>query len=222
MSGSIKPVQNRFVTIDGQVSLIEFLRKGRNLDNFFFSEQLPTKQYLDNILSVTYDYLFSEHDKGRNFDTEVGKSILLGLTKYYVYHNPSFSQLLRSSTVIKARANDNSRIRYVFDLMSKYFEFCWPKYIKTFENIYNFVAKEKSQPLISLDMVIAKLEYGTTESHEIILRDSGLPNEIVRKLSHHFKSCETYEHVYRICKEKSSEIKRTLSPIEQRILNKYI
>ncbi|EMK6648567.1 hypothetical protein V9J44_003144, partial [Vibrio cholerae] len=101
-------------------------------------------------------------------------------------------------------------------------EFSWPKYLKTFSNIYNYVAKEKHQPLIALDMVIARLEYGTTENHEIILRDSGLPNEIVKKVSHHFRGCETYEDIYEVSRSKNNEIKISIHPIESKILDKYI
>lgn len=214
--------ENRFVEVDGQIRLIEHLRLINNLDNYYFREQFPVKDCLDNILSCCYDYLFTDHDKGRNFNTDVGKSILIDLTKFYIYYSPSFKELLGSSAVQRARNNDNSRIRYVFDLMSKYFEFTWPKYLKTFSNIYNFVASEKNQPLISLEMVIAKLEYGTTENHEIILRDSGLPNEIVKKLSPYFKGCETYEEIYNVSRVKSNEIKKSIHPIESKILDKYI
>lgn len=214
--------ENRFVKVDGQIELINHLRKGGNLDRYYFKEQLPLKGCLDNILSCCYDYLFTDHDKGRNFDTEIGKSILIGLTKYYIYYTPSFKELLSSDTVQRARANENSRIRYVFDLMSKYFEFSWPKYLKTFSNVYNFVASEKRQPLIALDMVIAKLEYGTTENHEIILRDSGLPNEIIKKISHYFKGCETYEDIYSVSRSRNNEIKDSIHPIENKIFHKYI
>ncbi|MFR9702104.1 DEAD/DEAH box helicase [Aeromonas sanarellii] len=214
--------ENRFVKIDGQIELIQHLREVNNLDNYFFKEKIPTKICLGNILFCCYEFLFTDRDKGRNFNNDIGKSILVNLTKYYIYRSPSFKELLTSDTVQKARNNDNSRIRYVFDLMSKYFEFAWPKYLKTFSNIYNFVASEKNQPLISLDMVIAKLEYGTTENHEIILRDSGLPNEIVKKLSHYFRGCETYEDVYNISRSKNNEIKMLIHPIESKILDKYI
>lgn len=213
---------NRFVIVDGQLQLIQHLREASSLKSYFFKEQLPPNDCLDRILSTCYDFLFSEHDKGRNFDNVIGKSILIGLTKYYVYYSPTFKQLLTSETVQKQRKNDNSRIRYVFDLTSKYFEFTWPKYLKTFANIYNFVALEKNQPLISLDMVIAKLEYGTTENHEIILRDSGLPNEVVKKVSKYFKGCKTYEDICEVNKINGWLIKQSIHPIERKILDKYI
>lgn len=213
---------NRFVDVDGQIELIINLRQGNNLDIYSFTEQLPPNECLNQILSCCYQFLFSDHDKGRNFDSEVGKSILLQLTKYYIYYTPTFKELLYSDTVQKARESDNSRIRYVFDLVAKYFEFTWPKYLKAFSNIYNLVAAEKNQPKISMDMVIAKLEYGTTQNHEIILRDSGLPNEIVKKISSYFKECDNFEDVYRVSKEKSVEIANVINPIEVKILNRYI
>lgn len=213
---------NRFVDVDGQIDLIINLRQGNNLDIYSFTEQLPPNECLNQILSCCYQFLFSDHDKGRNFDSEVGKSILLQLTKYYIYYTPTFKELLYLDTVQKARESDNSRIRYVFDLVAKYFEFTWPKYLKAFSNIYNLVAAEKNQPKISMDMVIAKLEYGTTQNHEIILRDSGLPNEIVKKISSYFKECDNFEDVYRVSKEKSIEIANVINPIEVKILNRYI
>ena len=71
-------------------------------------------------------------------------------------------------------------------------------------------------------MVIAKLEYGTTQNHEIILRDSGLPNEVVKKISHYFKDCESYEEIHQVSRQKSYEIKQSIHPIERKILDKYI
>lgn len=213
---------NRFVGVDGQIDLIMHLRQSENLEKYTFSDQLPPKDCLSRILSICYDLMFTEHDKGRNFDSEVVKSILLQLTKYYIYYSPTFKELLLSNAVQSARESDNSRIRYVFDLVSKYFEFTWPKYLKSFSNIYNLVAKEKSQNVISLDMVIAKLEYGTTHNHEIILRDSGLPNEIVKKVSTYFKGCESYDDIYRVSNEKSVEILSSMHPIERKIFKRYV
>lgn len=213
---------NRFVGVDGQIELIIHLRQADNLEKYCFSEQIPSKECLTRILTTCYDFLFTEHDKGRNFDSDVGQSILLQLTKYYIYFSPTFKELLLHSTVESARESDNSRIRYVFDLVSKYFEFTWPKYLKAFSNIYNLIAIEKHQPKISLDMVIAKLEYGTTHNHEIILRDSGLPNEIVKKISSFFKGCESYDDIYRVSKDKSVEIASAIHPIERKIFKRYI
>ncbi len=214
--------ENKFVRIDRQIELISHLRSISKLDMYSFEDQIPSKECLDNILSTIYDYLLTENDIGRNFDNEVGKSILLGLTKYYVYHSPSFKMLLKSDTVQKARTSENARIRYVFDLTSKYFEFVWPKYLKSFQNIYNFVSSERSQKQIDFSVLVAKLEYGTTENHEIILRDSGLPNEIIKKVSHLFKGCESFEDIVAKASSLRVVFNKVLRPIELRVLDKYL
>lgn len=211
---------NRFVSVDGQIALIEHLRL--NKSHYYFEDQYPEKTTQRNILSTIYDYLFTENDKGRNFYNEVGKNILLQLTNYYVYHNPSFKQMLESDTIIKQRKDQSSRIRYVFDLNTKYFEFLWPKYIKAFENLYNFTASESKCKTITLDMLIAKLEYGTTKPHEIILRDSGLPNEIIGKISNFFKDCKTFEEIQLINTQYKKAIQEKIHSIESRVLDKYI
>lgn len=214
--------ENKFVKVSGQLALIEHLRNHNNLDKYYFNGQLPDNDCLDNILSAIYNFLFTDQNKGGNFDNDVGKSILIGLTKYYIYYSPSFKLLLASETVRKARKSNNARIRYVFDLMSKYFEFIWPKYLKTFENIYNFVASERCQKKVELAMLIAQLEYGTTKNHEIILRDSGLPNEIVKKISKYFTKCESFEDIQKTKIHKEIVIKKEIYPIEFKILNKYL
>ncbi|CDU07953.1 DEAD/DEAH box helicase domain protein [Vibrio coralliirubri] len=214
--------ENKFVNVDSQIELINHLRTLPSLEKYYFEEQIPSKEYLNNILTTIYNFLFTQNDIGRNFDGEVGQSILIGLTKYYVYFSPSFKVLLQSDTVQNARKKENARIRYVFDLMSKYFEFVWPKYLKSFQNIYNFVAKERSQKPIDVSMLIAKLEYGTTENHEIIMRDSGLPNEIVKKISHRFKGCENFEDVVIKANIIKPYLTDELRPIEMRVLNKYL
>ena len=214
--------ENKFVSVTGQVDLINHLREIDCIDKYYFDGPLPTKSNLDNALSSIYDFLFTDNNKGGDYNNETGKSILIGLTKYYVYYTPSFKLLLKSETVQNARTTDNSRIRYVFNLMSKYFEFVWPKYLMAFENIYNFVASERSQKKLDLSMLIAKLEYGTTKNHEIILRDSGLPNEIVKKISRHFKECECFEDVQKTSQQKRKQIKNEMYSIEMKILDKYI
>jgi superfamily II DNA/RNA helicase len=211
---------NRFVSVDGQISLIQHLR--RNSSQYYFGDQYPEKPVQTAILSTIYDYLFTENDKGRNFGNEVGKSILIQLTNYYAYLKPSFRALLESDTIIRQRKEQNSRIRYVFDLCTKYFEFVWPKYIKAFENIYNFTANEKHEKHIKLDMLVAQLEYGTTKPHEIILRDSGLPNEIIGKISNFFKECKTFDEVQQANLKHRTEIKKNIHSIESRVLDKYI
>jgi superfamily II DNA/RNA helicase len=212
---------NKFVSVSGQIGIINYLRS-HNLSDFYFSGSIPEKDVTRAMLSIIYDHLFTEGNKGRNFDNEVGKSILIGLTNYYIYKTPTFKELLNSSTVQRARTNVNAQIRYVFDLTSKYFEFVWPRYIKVFANLYNFVAEERGKEKINLDMVIATLEYGTTEQHEILLKDAGVPNEIIRKISKRFAGCETFEEIQTKKKEDAEILKEEIHPIEVRVLDRYI
>lgn len=214
--------ENKFVNIDSQIGLIECLRSLPSLELFEFDEQIPPLEKLEVTLSTIYDHLLTTHDIGKNFDNDIGKKILIDLTKYYVYHSPSFKVLLQSDTVQRQRSSENARIRYVFDLMSKYFEFVWPKYLKSFQNIYNFVAKERSQKEIDYAVLIAKLEYGTTENHEIILRDSGLPNEIIKKVSHLFKKCDSFEDMVAKSTFIRPILEKYLRPIEMKVFNKYL
>ncbi len=213
---------NKFVCLDGQISLINHLRNSNTLNEYYFNTSLPTLELTKNLLSVIYDFIFTDHDKGKNFNNEVGKSILIGLTNYYIYYQPTFKQLLISDTVVNARTKVNSRIRFVFDLTTKYFEFVWPRYIKAFANLFNYVAQEKNLPPINLDLLIAQLEYGTTKSHEILLRDSGIPREIIKKISVYFKDCETFDEIQAIILSNKRNIYSSVEPIEMKILDKYL
>lgn len=98
----------------------------------------------------------------------------------------------------------------------------WPRYIKAFESIFNFVANEKKSKEISLDYIVSLLEYGTNDSHEIILRDAGIPREIMKKISSVFYNCENHQDIQNTFKSRRLEIIKKLSNIELRILDKYI
>ncbi|PTU65684.1 hypothetical protein DB032_12420 [Chromobacterium sp. Panama] len=211
---------NKFISIEGQISLIQALRSSHH--SLEFSSQIPNKATTKLMLSYIYDHLFSEKDISRNFREQKGKDLLLQLTSFYLYHSPSFSELLNSDTLAYMRKEVDSRIRLTFELISKYFEFTWPKYLKSFQNLYNHVAKEKNSPQISLELMIAKLEYGTIKNHEIILKDSGIPNEIVRKISHHFSDCFSFEEIQNKKTTVLKEIINSIHPIEAVIIKKYL
>lgn len=213
--------QHKFVNIEGQIRLIKTLRS-EDLSKYYFSTNPPEKETNKYILSMVYDYLFTKNNKGKRFNNDVGKSILIGLTNYYLYKTPSFKMLLNSDTVQRVSEKENTRIRYVFEIVSKYFEFVWPRYLKVFESLYNFVADELGKPQINLDMVITTLEYGTTKPHEILLKDAGIPNEIIKKISNHFSGCETFEEILQRKSKRTQLIASNIHPIEMKILHKYI
>jgi hypothetical protein len=212
---------NKFVSIEGQIELIKKLRNDE-LSNYYFTNNLPLKEVNRLILSAIYDYLFTDDNKGRIFNNEVGKSKLISLTNFYLYKKPPFKALLESDSTKKYSENEDTKIRYVFDLVSKYFEFIWPRYIKVFESLYNFVAIESRSKEINLDMVIATLEYGTANTHEILLKDAGLPNEIIKKVSKYFSECTTPEDIQKVRNEKKEIISNNVHPIEMRIIERYI
>jgi len=214
--------ENKYVSVAGQARLLKELLDERYLNRFQFNGALPNAEVARLILSSIYDALFSENDIGRNFKDEIGKSILLQLTSYYLFFKPSFSQLLANRTVIDRRPNIDSRIRYVFDLISKYFEFIWPKYIMAFQNIYNYAANVLGYTPIALELMIAQLEYGTTKNHEIILRDCGIPSESIRKITGIFANCETLDDVQRVKNTNLAKINSLLDPIEVKIIDRYI
>lgn len=213
---------NKFVNVNGQIQLIQLLRGENMLTLYAYSGNIPNNQTLEKILSIIFDNLFSDHDKGGDYKNDIGKKILMDLTRYYVYHTPTFGQLLSSVTVQKSRRKENARIRYTFNLISKYFEFVWPRYLKAFERIYNFVATQKGYAAINLDMVIAILEYGTKDTHEILLKDAGIPSEIIKKISDYFKDCKTFDDIQKKTKNISNELENKLDNIEYRIFKKYV
>lgn len=214
--------ENKYVSVGGQASLLKYLITSKSWEQFNFMGGMPNAEVAKLILSCIYDHLFTESDRGRNFKDEVGKSILLQLTSYYLFYKPSFAELLSSATIIKFRPKIDSRIRYIFDLTSRYFEFIWPRYIMAFQNIYNYAAKINDASPISLELMIAQLEYGTTKNHEIILKDCGIPSESIRKISNIFSNCETLDDVQHVKKLRMSNIVSLLDPIEVRIFNRYI
>jgi hypothetical protein len=214
--------KNRFVSIEGQKKLIQHLRSKLFLDECYYDRLIPDKEILQIILSTIYEFLFSDSDKGRNFDNETGKNILINLTKFYVYYSPGFKGLFESDTAKYVRPHTNSRIRFAFELISKYFEFVWPKYLKCFEELYNFVAAEKGYKAIDASALVAKLEYGTTESHEILLKDAGVPNELIKKISVFFKDCGDFQDIRAVANANMTSIKRALKPVEGRVLARYL
>jgi len=211
--------RNKFIPIQKQISLIDFLRNNTPLlDDLFFTENLPQKEVLRKILYICYNYLFNEKDKNnKNYTIDN----LIRLTNYYVYKRPSIKELIKEQRGKKT----DTRIRQAFNLITHYFEFALPKYLTAFENIFNFVYSEfknpSSEEKINLKYLITFLEYGFVNPHEIALKEVGLPNDIIKKVSDKFSDCNTIQDIKLKFKYNNSLI-NNLSDFEKRIFRKYV
>lgn len=209
--------KNKFIKIENQYSLIQYLRENYSkMQELLFTSQYPNNKQLDDIMQICYTHLFSEKDKeNKNF----WLSELCRLTKFYIYHSPSIKELIEQQD----GKTIDTKIRKTFSLISNYFEFSLPKYFLAFENLFNFVFKERFSVsnAINLKVLIMKLEFGSLSKHEIILKEAGIPSGIINKISKQLSDCDT---VYKI-KAKllfDPTIKNVLSDYEKSIFNKYI
>lgn len=205
---------NKFIPIEKQLSLIRHLRDNPEIaDAVSFEGTLPTKETIDLILDLSHRYLFNEqdaNDKGISFPN------LKRLTKFYVYKDPSIKEIIETQ---QGKTVD-TKVRNAFKLISRYFEFALPKYLVTFENLYNFCYSNKSKKL-NLKYLVTKLEFGFAEKHEIILKDAGVPPGIIKKISIYLKDCGSLQEMRKMI-QASPQILSVLPPFEQGILRKYI
>ncbi|MDT3429192.1 ERCC4-related helicase [Paenibacillus forsythiae] len=209
--------RNKFIPIHNQYSLINYLRNNSNvLKNLLFSNQYPKKEQLDSIMLLCHTHLFNEIDQNDRSFT-IGN--LARLTKYYTYYSPSVKELIKQQNGEKT----DTKVRHAFTLISRYFEFALPKYFSAFENLFNYVYKEKygTPDVISLKALITKLEFGSVEKHEIALKEAGVPVGIINKISGGFTDCDNIDKI----KAKLSlnpNLTGNLSQFEKSILGKYI
>ena len=208
---------NKFIPIFKQISLINHLRDSAVLlDEIYFKGNLPSSEQLDQILNLCNDFLFNDQDKNnRNYTTNQ----LNFFVKFYVYKQPKLKDIISKH----GSNNIDTRIRNAFNLVSHYFEFAIPKYLTAFENIFNFVYTEsgKKGKGINLSFLITVLEFGHSQDHEIALKEAGLPNEIIDKISKSFSDCGSLEDVRNKVAITPSLI-NNLSDFEKRIFNRYI
>lgn len=212
--------QNKYIPIHKQIALINFLRsKPIYLQLAYFKGNRPEKQQLDEIFNLTREFLFNDRDFN---DKSFIYWELSRLLKYYIYHNPSIKQIISEQKYSKSI---DSKIRSTFKLITHYFEFAFPRYFRAFENIYNFVYNEHYNVIekdgISLKYIITLLEFGFVKENEIALKEAGLPNDIVRKVSEKFKDCSSLEQV-RIKYRLNPQIISSLTLFEQKMFKKYI
>lgn len=209
--------KNKFIPIYNQYSLINYLRNNNQvLRSLIFSSQYPKKEQLHQIIELCHIHLFNEKDQtNRNFSF----GNLSRLTKFYIYQSPSIKELISNQNGEKT----DTRIRNAFTLISRYFEFALPKYFSAFENLFNFVYNEKfgNKDAISLKALITKLEFGSTEKHEIALKEAGVPIGIINKISNGLNDCDNIDKI----KAKlalNSHLTDSLSNFEKIILGKYV
>ncbi|RQO42454.1 hypothetical protein DBR39_00840 [Chryseobacterium sp. KBW03] len=211
--------KNKYIPINKQITFINFLRQNPILLQLVYFKNKPDKQHLDEIFTLTRNYLFSDRDLN---DKSFIYWELNRLLKYYIYYNPSIKQLI---TEQKYSKTIDAKIRSAFKLITHYFEFAFPRYFRAFENIYNFVYNEYHNNIqnggISLQYIITLLEFGFVKENEIALKEAGLPNDIVRKVSERFGDCNSLEQVrskYRL----NPNIINNLTLFEQKMFRKYI
>lgn len=208
--------KNKYITVEKQLALISRLRQDPELlHTLLFQGNIPSTPILDTILDIVREYLFSRKDyDDRNFTP----GDLKRLVKFYVYRRPSLKELIATQN----GATTDTRIRKTFYLISHYFEFSLPKYLSCFQNLFNFVVSESGESRqIPLGFTITMLQYGFTESHEIALKDAGLPDGLIAKVSPNLRECRSIEEI-RLKIRITPEIFEILSPFEIDILKKSL
>lgn len=210
---------NKFISVKRQIDLINYLRAKQpsRLD-------LNEYQTLRWVLLSTHNFLFNERDV-INPDTSL-EGYYIPKSINYILRPRSLKQLIGENIKWNKENRPNEKINKVISdtikFYTRYIEYAWPRYLTAFDRIYNFVQFERSQPSVSFDILIAKLEYGSTEPHQILLREAGVPFEIIQKVKDIFQHCKTPEEMYNTSTKSVDAIKRRLSSIEYRVLQFYI
>jgi helicase len=174
---------NKYIHFQNQAKLFLHFRKNPKLKKHFGVDNI-TKVLLDEILTLCYDFLFSNQDLN---DKNFTKGQLFRFTKYYVFKSPTIPEMLSSMP----RKSTDAKVRSLFYLMNHYFEFALPKYLKAFETIFNSAYRSN----LSLGLVIKKLEYGVAKDHEIIFKEMGLPSSMIQKISSQFDGCKDISEI---------------------------
>ena len=208
--------KNKFIPVENQIRLINHFRQDILFYNDLQFDNQPKMEQFDSILRLIHEFLFIKKYKE---DNNFMLSDLIYHSKGYVYHNLSLRQLIDQ----QKRITIDAKIRAALTLITNYFEFALPKYLTVFQNLFNFVCEDINQPdkKMNLELLIIKLEYGVTESHEIALKDAGLPNIIIKGISDKFKGCKDINEVRDRYFENPKLIKN-LHPYEQKIFIKHI
>lgn len=207
---------NKYIPIHKQVGLITFLESDLFVTkDLEFSSNLPSGEQLDLILELCFDYLFNEKEKE---DRTFFLANLKRLTKFYVYSTPSIKQLIETQYAQKT----DTKVRNTFKLISHYFEFYLPKVLTAFQTLFNYVSEKNEREVqINLNYLITKLEFGFTNDHEVMLKEAGVPNDLIRKVSNSFSDCSSLLQI-RIKYQLNKNLLGYLSPFERRMFERYV
>jgi ribonuclease BN (tRNA processing enzyme) len=207
--------QNKFIPVQNQIQFIEFIRQQiHSLDLNF--QSMPSVEQFKIIIDKLHEYLFvKKYKEDRKFPIWSLKYHSSG----YVYRDLTLRQLIEQQEAVSI----DTKIRRALDLITNYFEFALPKYLSTFQNLFNFVCEEKGflDKKIKLDLLIMKLEYGVTEPHEIALKEAGIPIQIIKNISEVFRGCNDINEI----REKFFNNKNIIDKLhlyEQKIFEKHI
>jgi hypothetical protein len=198
--------------------LLTYLRNNIGLNDCYFTGLIPDNTTLGKILSLTYQFLFSDSDKKSQKWTE---GQIIAATRYWVGQKPNIPALVSYDIIGQSKYVD-TRIRNVFTFTSHFLEFAWPKYIKAFANIYNYAALETGNPEINLEYLLMRLEYGADDVHEVALKDAGLPNDIIKKIKDLFVECETFDQLHDRYPLVLVELTSRLTSFELSLVEEYL
>jgi hypothetical protein len=209
---------NKFISVDKQIELVNYIRSTGlgELD-------LSNVTTLSWVLKQTHDYLFNERDKVN--ETSLDK-YYIPRSVNYILHPVSLKRLIDEAIqwrkINRPKDTVDQIIGDTIKFYSGYIEYAWPRYISAFDRIYNFVQQENGNPRTDFDVLIAKLEYGSTNKQDMLLREAGVPFEIIQKISSVFELCQSPEEIYETCELSVDELQTILSGIEYRVLRYYI
>jgi hypothetical protein len=210
---------NKFISIQRQIDLVNYLRT-----KTYNQLDLSDYETLRWILTDTHNFLFNDKDLVK-YDVSLGQ-YYIPKSINYILRPRSLKALINEDIEWRKANRPNEKINKVIGdtikFYTRYIEYAWPRYLTAFERIYNFIQFERNQPSVSFDILIAKLEYGSTEPHQILLREAGVPFEIIQKIKNIFQQCKTPEDMYNTSSKSVDLIKKRLSSIEYRVLQYYI
>ncbi len=202
--------KNKYIPFENQLELIQHFRSNKDLKSRLqIKSGLPEKQQVDVIIKLVHEVLFSSSDRKEAWTT----ANLSRLVKYQIYFNPSIKDLILEHDAVR----EDTRIRNVLELVYKYFEFLFPKYLNAFENIFNFVYSDT----LSLALMSTHLQYGNDEKYNILLTDAGVPRSIISHLSKYLEGHDTISSIRNVI-ESNPSILTGLTNIELKMLSKRI